>query len=87
MSLLPFPKTRAYKVVYADFPWPYYGDPNKDQAAGKHYKFMTVEQINAFPMRDLFDGEGVLFLWATGPKMRLAYDAIKAWRLYDRGFA
>ena len=87
MSLLPFPKTRAYKVVYADFPWPYYGDPNKDQAAGKHYSLMTEQEVLSFPMRDLFDGHGVLFLWATGPKMDLAYEAIKAWKLYARGIA
>lgn len=87
MSEIVLPRMKAYKVVYADFPWPYYGDPNKPQAAGKHYRFMTEQQINAFPMRDLFDGNGVLFLWATGPKMGMAYEAIKAWGLHARGFA
>jgi hypothetical protein len=26
---------RKYRIVLADPPWPYYGDPNKNAAAGK----------------------------------------------------
>lgn len=64
-----------YPIILADPPWSYYGDPTKDQAAGKHYPLMTVEQ-----MVDLdwpLEKPGILFMWATSPKlddaMRLGY--------------
>lgn len=80
-----FERVKSYKVVYADCPWPYYGDPDKDQAAGKHYNLMTMPEICSMPVRSLFNGHGVLFMWATGPKLDMAIDAIRAWGLHYRG--
>jgi N6-adenosine-specific RNA methylase IME4 len=59
----------AYDVVLADPPWPMWGDPNKDAAAGKHYSLMTTEQIHDMPVRGLFREKGALFLWATCPRL------------------
>jgi N6-adenosine-specific RNA methylase IME4 len=76
-----------YDVVYADPPWPYYGDPNKMGAAGKEYSLMTTDEINGLPVRALFKDAGACFVWATCPKLDLAIDAIRAWGLYYRGVA
>ncbi len=45
----PFPSQR-YGLIYADPPWHYDGDPNKDQAAGKHYPLMRNPDIAALPV-------------------------------------
>ena len=36
---------KKYNIIYADPPWYYYGDPNKNAAAGKHYPLMKTEEI------------------------------------------
>lgn len=76
-----------YKVVYLDPAWPYYGDPDKDQAAGKHYNEMRFEELQALPVRDLFDGAGVAFMWVTGPKLEMGIDLLRTWGLHYRGIA
>ncbi len=76
-----------YDIAYGDPPWPHYGDPNKDAAAGKHYDLMTIAEIHALPVRALFKREGAAFIWATCPRLDLAVDAIRAWGLYYRGVA
>jgi N6-adenosine-specific RNA methylase IME4 len=77
----------CFDIVYADPPWPHYGSPDKDAAAGKHYNLMTMTDINALPVRQLFKGEGAAFVWATCPRLDLAIDAIRAWGLTYRGVA
>lgn len=79
--------TEKYDIVYADPPWPYYGDPNKNAAAGKHYSLMSMEDICSLPVRSLFDGAGALFCWATSPRLHFALQAIEAWGLHYRGIA
>lgn len=74
-------------VVLADPPWPMWGDPNKNAAAGKHYTLMSEATLAALPVRDLFVGDGALFLWATCPRLDLAIRMIKAWNLHYRGVA
>lgn len=58
---------KKYDVIIADPPWAYYGDPNKNQAAGKHYQLMSVEEMArlTWPLAN----RGVLFMWATSPKL------------------
>lgn len=77
----------AFSVIYADPAWGYYGDPNKDQAAGKHYTCMTPEELAALPVRSLMARRSVLLCWATCPKLDLAIDTIRAWGLHYRGIA
>jgi N6-adenosine-specific RNA methylase IME4 len=78
---------KKYPVVLADFPWKYYGSPTKDQAAGKHYNCLTDEEIFNLPVRDVLLPKSILFVWATGPKLDVAIEAIKRWNLYYRGIA
>jgi N6-adenosine-specific RNA methylase IME4 len=74
-----------YDIVYVDPPWSYYGDPNKDQAAGKHYKTMTIDEISALPVRSIMAPRSCAFVWATSSKLESAISVINAWGLHYRG--
>lgn len=77
-----------YDEVYADPPWPMWGSSTKNAAAGKHYTLMTLAAICAMPVKSLFRGKkGALFLWATCPRLDLAFKAIDSWGLHYRGVA
>lgn len=82
----PFPN-ETYQVILADPPWLYYGDPNKDQAAGKHYNLLETAQIAALPVRSITAPSAALFLWATGPRLPEAIEVMKAWGFHYRGIA
>ena len=86
MTTPPWP-TQKYDIVYLDPPWPHYGDPNKNAAAGKHYSLMSMSEIKAIPIRSFLNKSGAVFCWATGPRLNLAIDAINSWGLYYRGVA
>lgn len=85
-SVAAFPD-RRYQVILADPPWLYYGDPNKDQAAGKHYQLMSTADISALPVRSITAPSAALFLWATGPRLPEALEVMKAWGFHYRGIA
>lgn len=74
-----------YPVILADPPWSYYGSPTKMGAAGKEYALMEDEDLLALdvPLAD----PGVLFLWATGPRLDFALECIQSWGLHYRGVA
>lgn len=76
-----------YRIVLADPPWPHYGDPNKNAAAGKHYSLMSLDEIKGLPIRSIMADKAALFLWATGPRLHFAIEAISAWNLHYRGVA
>ena len=84
MTQLPFPD-RKYDIIYADPPWPYYGDPNKMGAAGKEYKLMTLQEIKDLPVRDIANRPSVLFLWTTSIHIPSALEVMKAWDFQYRG--
>lgn len=76
-----------FKVIYADPPWPYYGDPNKNAAAGKHYSLMSLHDICALPVPEIIDKPAACFMWATGPRLTDAIETMKAWGFHYRGVA
>lgn len=78
---------KKYPVALIDVPWSYYGDPNKDQACGKHYPCLTDAEVYALPVADLLLPRSILFVWATSPRLDMAIDAIRAWGLHYRGIA
>lgn len=79
--------TNRYKVLYVDPPWKYYGDPNKDQAAGKHYSCMSLDELSSLPLYQLWRRDAVCFLWTSGPQLATAIDLLRAWGLHYRGIA
>ena len=68
-----------------DPPWSYYGDPNKDQAAGKHYDLVDDEDLHGLPVLSLLSKKSVVFLWCTSSTMRRAMDCLEQWGLHYRG--
>lgn len=76
-----------YRLIYADPPWKYYGDPNKDQAAGKHYDCMTTDELAQIPVREIAHQKSVLYMWSTGPMLKQSIDLIEKWGFHYRTVA
>lgn len=83
---IPFPD-KKYSVILADPPWMYYGDPNKPQAAGKHYSMMETKDICSLPVQSITNKDAACFIWATGPKLPEAIEVMKSWGFFYRGIA
>jgi N6-adenosine-specific RNA methylase IME4 len=81
-----FPAAR-YDVVLADPPWSYYGQQDKWAAAAKFYRLMADDDVLALPVRNLLTEFGVLFLWATSPRLDFAMSCLAKWELAFRGVA
>lgn len=89
-SALPLPSKhplagKRYDVLLIDPPWSYYGDANKNAAAGKHYSLMNDEDIKKLKVKKLLQKNAFVFVWATCPKLDLAIETIRSWGLYYRG--
>jgi N6-adenosine-specific RNA methylase IME4 len=68
----------AFPVLYADPPWRYdFAEDEESRAVENHYPTMTVEEISELEVPGAADG--VLFLWATSPKLREALAVVDAW--------
>lgn len=65
-----------YEIILADFPWSY----TSFGTAKLPYKQMSTEDICAFDWSQYMAKRCVLFSWATGPKMHLAFQAAEAWK-------
>ena len=76
-----------YDVVLMDPPWYYYGDPNKNGAAGKHYPLMTDEQLMELPVEDLITKQSAVFVWCTSSTLETAIKCLGAWGMTYRGVA
>ena len=69
-----------YKIIYADCPWPYDNPKgNNPSMGGKTYPTMTIEDIKNLPVVEISDRDSVLFMWATMPKLKEAFEVIEAW--------
>jgi len=78
---------QKYDILLADPPWPYYGDPDKDAAAGKHYDLMSMEDLCAMPVKSILNKDAAVFVWATCPRLDYGIDLIRGWGLHFRGVA
>lgn len=77
-----------FDLILCDPPHHYDGDPNKAQAAGKHYDLMTVDQmVEAFDVKSICKKPAVIFMWATGPKLHAAIELMQRWGFYYRGMS
>ena len=75
-----------YDVVLSDPPWSYHGQQDKWGAAAKFYS--TVSDTDLIELaRPPLTPRGVLFLWATCPRLDAAMTLIDAWGLTYRGVA
>jgi len=77
---------RHYGAILADPPWHFKAHTalqtanwNSRRDAEKHYSVMSHEDIKALPVNSIAAKDAHLFLWTTGPCLRLAFDVVEAW--------
>lgn len=75
-----------FDVVLSDPPWSYYGQQDKWGAAAKFYGTVSDEDMVTVA-RPPLKPKGVLFMWATGPRLDFALGLLDSWDLFYRGIA
>ncbi len=76
----------GWKTITADPPWHFKArtalqtrDFQSSRDAEKHYVTMSLDAIKAMPVKSIAARDAHLFLWTTGPCLRMAFDVIEAW--------
>lgn len=67
--------TTQYDVVVVDFPWFYPSvspTVKRVNSAARHYPLMKDEEVLQFPLESLIKPNGVIFMWATCPRLDIA---------------
>ena len=75
--LAALPRTKKYRVLYADPPWAYQDNGNVEGKPG--YPTVKLETLAKLPVADIAASTSVLFLWATNPLLPQALKLIEAW--------
>jgi len=77
---IPFPQGK-YQVIYADPAWTYkvWSKKGAGRTAASHYDVMQIEDIKALPVAELADKNCALFMWATYPNLKEAFEVIESW--------
>lgn len=74
---------KQYNVIYADPPWAWGKAPLVDRgsarAVEKEYPTMQPDEIKALPVASIAKERAALFMWATSPKLPLAFEVMAAW--------
>lgn len=65
-----------YEIIYADFPWPY----TSFGTAKLPYKCMSEREIANFNWGKYAASKCIVFSWATGPKLDMAFRCSEIWR-------
>jgi N6-adenosine-specific RNA methylase IME4 len=75
------PRSKHYKVIYADPPWTFatYSRKGKGRSPEAYYDCMSVADIKALPVAEWAAEDCVLLLWATDPLLEKAFQIIDAW--------
>lgn len=77
---------KKYDLIYIDCPWSYtnFGTAS----ASGHYALMSQQDICGLDLRSILNPKGgMVLVWATGPRLNFAIEAIKSWGLHYRGVA
>lgn len=78
----------TYDVALIDPPWSYTGQQDKWGAAAKFYPTMTYEALAEFTLPvEALSPNGVMFMWATSPRLDTAIRLLHHWGLTFRGVA
>jgi N6-adenosine-specific RNA methylase IME4 len=72
---------RKYGVIYADPPWRFknFSARGEGRNAISHYPCMSMAQLKELPVADVAAPNCCLFLWATDPLLKRAFEVIEAW--------
>lgn len=70
-----------YNILYADPPWQWkaYYKKGLGRAPQRHYRCMSLKQICNLKVKHIAAKNSILFLWATHPMLKSAFEVIKAW--------
>ncbi len=71
-----------FDVGIADCPWPYNSRSATDSFRGgacTKYNLMSLNDIAALPIADLFTKDAMLFFWVTGPHLMSAAQVLDGW--------
>jgi len=70
-----------YKAAMVDVPWQYVMYSQKGEARGpsRHYHCMTLDDVEALPVADLFDKDAVLLMWTTDAHLPQAIRIAEGW--------
>ncbi|MDR1238438.1 MAG: hypothetical protein LBK28_09370 [Propionibacteriaceae bacterium] len=71
-----------YRTILADPPW----DIQQGGSLGavRHYKLMTLAEIEALPVSDLAEDDAHLWLWTTNAALESAYQVMRTWDFTPR---
>jgi len=72
---------KKYQIIYADPAWTFkvYSDKGKNRSAENHYTVSSLEEMKTIPISTISDTNCVLFMWATYPNLKEAFELIEAW--------
>jgi N6-adenosine-specific RNA methylase IME4 len=70
---------KRYPVIYADPPWCYEHSKTVSREIENQYPTMPLAEICALDVSEIATPDGVLFLWATSPKLAEAIQVLEAW--------
>jgi N6-adenosine-specific RNA methylase IME4 len=78
--MIPFPD-KKYHIIYADPPWSYrtWTAKGGHKSASAHYDTMDLNDICKLPVANITDKDCALFLWATFPNLKEAFQVIDSW--------
>lgn len=81
-----------YDAILLDPPWSYSVNPGQPgvstpTGAALHYDLMTDQDVFDMDIKGSLNDPGVVFCWATGPKLDVAMRALSEWGLHYRGVA
>lgn len=93
MQLLEGVALKHWAAILIDPPWSFksYGkskNPKSERHVERHYKTMTLADIQALPLESLSAPMGChLFLWTTGPNLPKALETMTGWGFRYSGVA
>jgi N6-adenosine-specific RNA methylase IME4 len=71
---------KPYSVLLLDPPWAYRNFSHaKNGAAKAHYSQLTIGDLAKLDMSSLCDKDAMIFMWATMPKLDIAFELIQTW--------
>ncbi len=69
----------TFAVLYVDPPWTYDASESDMRVIENHYPTMTLEEICGLDVKGIAHDDAILFLWATSPKLKEAFQVLDAW--------
>ena len=75
-------RSKQYRVIYADPPWPEYGGGKIKRGADRHYPLMSLPAIIALgdPLQKFIADDGChLYLWVTNTNLSNGFHIMEKW--------